>query len=141
MLPFHIYTEQRGPRLYQLDDGRFQIIEKGDLGPFMSGYGYVLADRDLADFLEQLDAERVTFKDAVVWDRTSNAEYTTYRQILINQHFSHDQIRDLNIEGTRMLMMGNEYPFVSPMLKHRLENSQFTYLRFSEGLSGFAGQI
>lgn len=139
MLPFHIFIKKGNPRLYQLDDGRFQIIEKGNLEPFMSGYGYVLVERGLADFLEQLNAERVSFKDAIVWDRASNTEYTTYRQILINQHFSHDQIQDLNVDGIRMLMMGNEYPFASPLLKQELENSRFSYLKFSEGLNGFAG--
>lgn len=36
--------------------------------------------------------------------------------------------------------MGGAFLFVSPLLKQRLEASPFKYLRFTEGLSEFAGQ-
>lgn len=139
MPPFHIHADQTAPRLYELNDGRFQLIEKGELKPFMSGYGYVLVQAELAEFLEQLGIERVAIKDAIVWDRISNTEYTSHKRLVLNQHFSEDQINDVNIDGIKMLAMNNEYVFASPMLKDSLKRSDFTYLKFSEGLNGFAG--
>lgn len=138
MLPFHIHTEETAPRLYELSDGRFQIIEKGALTPFMSGYGYVLVQAELAEFLKELGTERVNIQDAIVWDRTCNTENKSYKRLLLDQHFTADQIKDINIDGIKMLVMDNQHVFASPILMTNLKNSHFTYLRFSEGLNGFA---
>ena len=137
-LPFYIYADRPGPRLYELGDGRFQIIEQGELSPFFAGHDYLLVETGLADFLGEINVERVTIRDAIVWDRTRDVEYTGYRRVLINHHFSCDQIQDLNTDGLQMLVMGMQYPFVSPQLKQRLESAHFPYLCFSEGLTGFA---
>jgi hypothetical protein len=141
MLPFFVHTDEIAPRLYELSDGRFQIVEKGELTPFMSGYGYVLVRPDLAEFLEQLEIERVTIEDAIVWDRASNTECKTYKRLRLNHHFTSDQIKDINVEGIKLLVMDNELVFASPMLTASLKKSHFTYLKFSEGLDGFAAQI
>lgn len=138
MLPFYLHTNEIAPRLYELSDGRLQIVEKGELTPFMSGYGYILVRPDLAEFLEQLEIERVTIEDAIVWDRASNTEYRSYKRLRLNHHFTSDQIKDINVEGISLLVMSNEFVFASPMLTANLKKSHFTYLKFSEGLDGFA---
>jgi hypothetical protein len=105
----------------------------------MPGHGYFLVDKELANFLQHLNIPGVTFKDAIVWDRENNKEYHSHKEVIVTQHFTSDQINTLNLEGDRILVMGNEYIFVSPMLKDKLVNSRFNYLEFSEGLSRFAG--
>lgn len=129
------------PRLFRLSDGRFQIIEDGPLSPFLSGHDYLLIESGLAEYLVELDVERISIEDAVVWDRKSDIEYSGYKYVRINQHFNTDQINDIDVSGVRMLVLGNQYPFVSPELKNRLEQSKFSYLKFSEGLNGWAGKI
>ena len=136
MYPYFVETDDVPVGLYQLKDGRFQLIQKGKLGPFMSGYTYLLVENELAQFLESLNIERATFKDTVIWDRKNDKEHHSHKKVLC-QHFNSDQINDINLDGDRILMMDNEYIFVSPTLKDKLENSKYNYLKFSEGLSKF----
>ncbi len=138
MYPYFVESEDFAVDLYQLKDGRFQPIKQGELGPFMYGDGYLLIENELAEYLELLDLPRVAFKDAVIWDRKTDSEYRTHKEVIIGQHFSFDQINDIDLDGERILMMDNMYVFVSPALKNKLEKSKFTYLKFSEGLSNFA---
>lgn len=138
MYPYYVETEDVPVGLYQLKDGRFQPIQEGKLGPFMAGHSYLLVEKKLAQYLESLNIESATFKDAVIWDRKNDKEYHSHKEVIINQHFSSEQINDINLDGDRILMMNNEYVFVSPTLKNKLEKSQFSYLKFSEGLSRFA---
>jgi hypothetical protein len=128
------------PRLYKLSDGRFQIMEEGDLAPMMVGYEYALVESGLAEYLEALDVPRLEIIGAVVYDPRRKREIHTYKQLRITQRISSDMIRDINPDGERFLLMGETYLFVSPLLKQRLEASPFKYLRFTEGLSEFAGK-
>ena len=139
MLPFYTYCEQHAARLYQLKDGRFQIIDSGPITPLMCGPGYVLLENHLAAFLQEQEIERVAFQPAVIWNRRENIEFQTHQFMAVNHYFSSNQIRDLNLLGERFLTMGDEYLFVTPALKERLEKSPFNFLRFSEGLSEFVG--
>ena len=125
--------------LYQLADGRFQIMETGSLAPMMIGYQYVLVEEALAEYLKFLDLPRVDTIPAIVFDPRQRLEIRTYRQLIIGQRFSPDMIRDLDLEGERLLLMDDQEVFASISLKQRLEESPFPYLCFSEGLSSFAG--
>lgn len=138
MYPYHVVTNDNSAKLFLLEDGRFQLIQEGCLGPFMSGYNYLLVEKELAKYLEDLKIERASFKDAVIWDRKNNKEYHSHKEVILNQHFTYDQINVINLDGDRILMMGNEFIFVSPTLKKKLENSKFSYLKFSKGLTQFA---
>ena len=126
------------PRLYRLSDDRFQVMEEGELVPLMVGYEYVLVESALAEYLEVLDLPRLEIIGAVVYDPRKKLEIHTYQQLQVDQGFSSDMIRDINLDGERFLLMGERYLFVSPLLKQRLEMSPFKYLRFTEGLSEFA---
>ncbi len=138
MYPYYVETEENSVGLYQLKDGRFQLVQAGKLGPFMCGYKYLLVEMELADYLQSLNVARATFKDVVIWDRSKDEEYHSHKKVIISQHFSSDEINDINLDGNRILMMDNQYVFVSPSLKEKLEIPEFGYLRFSEGLSKFA---
>ncbi len=139
-LPYHMSCLESHPQLYQLSDGRFQIMEQGDLAPMMVGYEYVLVESGLAEYLEALDLPRLEIIGAVVYDPRKKQEIHTYRQLQITQRVSSDMIRDIDLDGERLLLMGETYLFVSPLLKQRLETSLFKYLRFTQGLSEFAGK-
>lgn len=139
MLPYHLQSAEYGVGLYQLKDGRFRLTQAGPITPLMCGIDYVLAERELADFLQSLDLPGVNYRDAIIWDGKSDRNHTTHRQLLIGQHFSHGQINDLDLAGERMLLMSNQHVFVSPSLKNTLEKTGFGYLSFSEGLSDFFG--
>src|SRR5687767_705827 len=120
-LPYHMSCLESHPQLYQLADGRFQIMEEGDLAPMMVGYEYVLLESGLAEYLEALDLPRLEIIGAVVYDHRKKQEIHTYKQLQIAQRFSSDMIRDINLDGERFLLMGETYLFVSPLLKQRLE--------------------
>jgi len=137
-LPFYVSCKQRGTGLFELSDGRFQKIEAGALAPWCQGYGYLLVERALADFLEAVKVERVRFEPAIVFDPSTDEEDRSLVRVRVGQFFTSDQIRDLPLDGNRLLTMGDSHVFVSPALKTRLNDARFNYLQFSEGLSGFA---
>lgn len=103
----------------------------------MSGFGYFLVEPELADYFKKLKVEKITIKDAIIWDSDTKETIAHYREVVIGQYFRDDQISDLNLDGDRILQMNSQYVFVSPSLMEKLHDSQFTYLRFSEGLEGF----
>ncbi|MDC8757301.1 hypothetical protein [Janthinobacterium fluminis] len=139
MLPFFVESNIPSVRLFELSDGRFQLLEVAEIAPFLPGYGYLLVERRLAEFLVEHDVERIVCEDAVLFDRTSGKEFRTHVQVRVRQYFKSEQINDLDIAGLRLLTMNDEYYFISPELKNLLEQAPFEYLSFREGLSGFAG--
>jgi hypothetical protein len=138
MLPYLIESRLPVVRLFELDDGRFQLLESGDIGPFLPGFGYLLVERELAEFLSEHDVDRIVLDEAVLFDRPSGQEFRTHVRIQVRQYFTSEQINDLDLNGLRLLTMNDEYYFASPELKERLEQSPFDYLSFSQGLEGFA---
>jgi hypothetical protein len=47
--PYHMSCVEQHALLYQLPDGRFQILDKRGLAPMMTGYDYVLVEQALAE--------------------------------------------------------------------------------------------
>ncbi len=139
--PFHVSCSQHGVGLYELADGRFQLIEDGPIAPFMFGPGYMLIERTFAAYLKSLQLNRVIFESAVIWHRRANEEYRTHERILVGQWFSPDQINDLNLKGEKLLVMNDQYLFASPALALRLHDAPFPYIQLTEGLTEFAGTI
>lgn len=138
MLPYLIESRLPVVRLFELDDGRFQHLESGDISPYLPGHGYLLVERALAEFLSEQDVEKIAFEDVVLFDRRSGQEFRTHVRVQVRQYFSSEQINDLDLSGLRLLTMNDQYYFASPELKERLEQSPFSYLCFSQGLEGFA---
>jgi hypothetical protein len=138
MLPFLIESKVHAVRLFELEDGRFQLLEAAQIGPLLGGPGYLLVERKLGSFFVELGLERITCDDAVLFDRPNGTEFRTHVRVRVGQYFTPDQIRDLDLTGLRLLTMNDEYYFVSPALRNLLEQSPFDYLTFSEGLTGFA---
>jgi|SRR5471030_1582801 len=139
MLPFLIESRLPVVRLFELDDGRFQLLEAVEIGPFLPGHGYLLVESELAEFLIEHDVEQIVCEDAVLFDRLSGREFRTHVRVQVRQYFTSEQINDLDVAGLRLLTMNDEYYFVSPALKEQLEETSFDYLCFSEGLETFAG--
>ncbi len=138
LYPYYVKINNRTD-LYQLQDGRFQLIKQGPLDSKMVGYKYVLVKNSVADYLHSLGIERVTFKPAIVWNRASDTEDLSYTQVLVNHHFNTEDINDLDIEGSQFLIMDQRYLFVTPGLKSKLEKSSLGWT-FSAGLSSFFGE-
>lgn len=139
MLPFLIESRVDSVRLYELNDGRFQLLDPAPAGPFLSGPGYLLVERNLGQFLVEQGVERVTCEDATLFDRLSGTELRTHVRIRVGQYFTSDQLYDLDLTGPCLLTMNDEYYFASPDLRDRLQQAAFSYLSFSEGLTRFAG--
>lgn len=108
-LPYHMTCMKAGICLYRLSDGRFQIMEPGELAPAMIGYQYVLVEQRLADYLEVLDLPRVKMVDAVIYVPRNGQEIRTHRELRIGQRFSQDMIRDIDLDGERLLLMQDQY--------------------------------
>lgn len=141
--PYFVHTKIKPVDLYQLNDGRFQMIKQGCLAPLMCGYEYVIVENKFGDYLDTLDIQNIELQKVIIWNRQTNEEYRNYKQILFDRHFSLNQMNDLNIDGLRVMLvmlMNNYYLFVSPKLKQILETSEFDCLLFSEGFSQFAGK-
>lgn len=78
-LPYHMSCKELHPRLYQLSDGRFQIMEKGDLAPLMVGYEYILVESKLAEYIEALDLPSLEVVEAVIYGPRRRREIRTYK--------------------------------------------------------------
>ena len=136
MYPYHLDISNSG-FLYELADGRFQLMSGAQPEQIMIGHGYILVENKLARTLENLDIERVNFYPVVLFDRSKVTELSTHSKMVVNHHFDSDQVKDIDITGKQFLLMSNQYLFVSPELKELLQEvlPQFTY---SKGLSNFA---
>jgi hypothetical protein len=139
MYPYLIRIKNK-TALYKLKDGRYQTIKKGDIYPIMVGYLYVLVENKIAEYFQSLDIERVTFKPAIIWERSADIEYSNYQEMILDHHFYSSQINDIDLDGMQFLLMDNQWLFVTPKLKSVLSSSGLK-LEFSEGLNGFAQEI
>jgi hypothetical protein len=138
-MPFYLSCAQPYPRMFELADGRIQFLEAGTSAPYMAGYQSLLVENALAAYLHALGLERVKFEPVVLFNRITGEEQRSHTRIRVGQFFTPDQILDLDLDGPRLLTMNEQDYFASPALKDLLEQGPFSYLRFSEGLSAFAG--
>jgi len=138
MLPYLITSNEDSVALLELEDGRFQMIEPGPIARFASGYQYLLVDRALAKYLKSLKVPQITFAAAVIFNRITGEEHHSHMKVFVRQSLYPNDIKALALDGMQMFAMNGEHFFVSPSLKFALEANEFSYLQFSEGLSGFA---
>ena len=146
-LPFYVASTIPELRLFELADGRFQIIEIGPvepivadrIGPFLSGRGYLIVEENLAAYIDSIEIDRISLQPVVLYDPSSGNEFRTHVRVKVGQFFSADQINDLDLSGLKILTMNDEFYFVSPELKAMLEKQEFQYLQFTKGLTSFAG--
>lgn len=141
LYPYSVECLEPAVPLFRLADGRYQLTKDGPIAPFMYGYGYYLAEPTLTEFFKELDMPGIRFEPAVIWHRRIDKEYSTHSNLLIDRFFTPETITELDLDGNQVYSMNDSYLFVSPGLKARLESFPFTYLRFSEGLSSFAGSF
>lgn len=134
----HLSCVESHARLHQLADGRFQVVEEGELAPLMTGYEYVLVERDFAEYLSDLGLFGLTIVDAIIYEPWLKQEFRTHRELQINHHFYGDEIDEVDLKGERFSVMDDQHVFVTEPLKERLEASPFKYLCFTAGLYGFA---
>lgn len=140
MFPFLVESTAPTVPLFELNDGRFQLLEAAPtIGPFLCGPGYLLVEKALGKFFVEQGVERIQCEDAIIFDRPSDAEFRTHLRIRVGQYFTVDQISDLDLVGPRLLTMNDDCYFVSRDLRERLQRSPFDYLTFSEGLSRIGG--
>lgn len=138
LLPYHIFCAQSHPQLYRLSDGRFQIVGADCLAPLMIGHQYVLADAGFAEYIAAIGLPGVIVHAAVIYDPSSGQEILGYKELRIESRFSFNTVHDLDWGGERLRLLDGEYLFATPLLKHRLCASSFTFLRFTEGFGEFA---
>jgi hypothetical protein len=103
--PYHMSCTQEHALLYPLAEGRFQVMEHASLAALMVGYEYVLVERELADYLTDLDLPRVEIVDAIIYQPRTGEQIRTHQRLVVGQRFSHGMIRDLNLDGERLLLM------------------------------------
>ena len=139
MLPYLVTSSEDSVALLELDDGRFQMLEQGAVAQFASGYQYLLVDRALAKYLKSLKVPQITFAPAVLLNHTTGEERHSHTRVFVRQSFHPGEVKALTLDGLQMYAMNGEHFFVSPSLKFALDANEFSYLQFSEGLSGFAG--
>jgi len=138
-VPYHLSCLQQHPLLYPLSDGRFQIMERGDLAPLMVGSEYVIVANSFAEYLKDLSIQQLHLVDATIFDPREKTEVHEFKQLVVKCHFIPGSMSDIDLTQEIFLLMDGSYLFVSPSLKNRLEQSPFKYLRFSYGLREFSG--
>lgn len=131
-----ISSEAYGIKLFLLKDGRYQKITKGALEPVLVGVKYILIKKEIAEYFESLDIDRVSFKPAIIYDRSDESENTDYVRMIVNHHFDTTEFNDIDTSGKQFLLFNNEYLFVTTELKDILEKSNFGF-EFRYGFSYF----
>ena len=127
-LPYLMTYSHPSPLLFELADGRFHILQNGALPPFMAGYGYLLVEQAFAEFLQQIEVERIAFEPAVLYSPVTGEEFHSHVRVRVSQFFRANDLPDLNLTGLRMLALNDQYYFASPDLKEALEARSFGYL-------------
>jgi hypothetical protein len=113
-------------------------LQQGPVAQFASGYQYLLVGKVLAKHLKSLKVPHVTFAPVAILNRTTGEEHHLHTRVFVHRTFSPDEIKSLALDGLQMFSLNGEHFFISPSLKFALEANEFSYLEFSEGLSGFA---
>jgi hypothetical protein len=137
-LPYSVNCDLPAPLVFELNDGRFQLIDQTPVSPFMAGRGYLLVEQALADCLRHTGVEGVAYESAVLFNPATGEECHSHIRVRVAQVFRDHQLRDLNLSGRRMLTLNDQYYFVSQELLSVLQAGSFPYLSFSEGFSRFA---
>ncbi len=137
--PYFVECLESSVPLFRIADERYQMTKDGPIAPFMDGPGYFLAESTLTSFLDELDIQGLSFEPAVIWHRRIDKEYRTHHNLIVGRFFTPSTINELDLTGSQVYSMNDRYFFISHELKQRLEDAPFGYLKFSEGLSGFAG--
>lgn len=137
MYPYSVESKNFHVGLFQLSDGRFQMIKQGNLSNFMSGADYLLIENKLANFLSNLDIPLIDFRDAIVWNRKLDKEYKNFKQLIVKKYATEESFEHWDLSGLQMYLYGRNHLFVSPKLKEKLERSEFEYLLFGKGFSRF----
>lgn len=138
-IPFHVRCDQFAPIVYERSDGLIQLMEPIEPPPFIAAPDCLLIEPALAAFLQDLGIDGVTFSPAVLFDPISREEVHSHVRVRIGRYFTAADYKELELDGLRMMTLGDEYCFVSPALKALLEAAPFPYLIFSPGLQDFAG--
>ena len=107
-----------GPTLYQLKDGRFQIVQAGTLQDLMAGFGYFLAS---AAFLEVLRTVVPDLRSAsvILFDPAKNEEITGFHEFFVDRTLDLESIEAAR-DSADSLWRYYEYLFVSEDLCRRL---------------------
>jgi hypothetical protein len=131
---FHVYTYAMGT-LVQQSNGKFKKIRNGDLECLMTGHGYVLVEKSLVSFIQNLGVSGVEFLPAKICDE-NNSDNENYFQMFVSKEFDSGEVDSLPIEDEQFYLMDSKYLFATPSLVEKLKKSQIE-LEFSLGLSDF----
>ena len=137
--PFNITTSQDCDDLILLSDGRYQLVSGGDTAPLMIGYQYVVADLEFLSHLESVNAEGFTPEPTSIFRRSTGEELSDYVRLRIHRGFTDSDLKDIDLEGDRLILMNQEHLFATPTLCEKLKAEKISYIRLSPGLSQFAG--
>ena len=135
MSPFSLEICNKA-NLYQLNDGRYQLTTDEPVEPIMVGQKYILLQNKVAEVVQNLEVERVSFEPATIWNRKTDTEYPDYQKMSVHRHFTAAEINDIDLDGKQFLVMDNQYVFVTPELKNALETTRLN-LKFNKGFSNF----
>ncbi len=135
MYPFHIEVNNETD-LYHLNDGKFQLIRDGKVDSVMVGFKYILVKSEIAEKLQEIGIDRISFKPATIWNRKTDAVYKDYQLMSVHRHFDSSNLNDIDLDGKQFLVLDNQYLFATPELKKALERSELNF-SFSEGFSNF----
>lgn len=135
MYPFHIEIRNKTD-LYQLNDGRYQLIRDAEVDSIMIGHKYILVRDDVVEKIIDTGVERVSFEPAIIWNRKTDKSYSNYQKMTSHRHFDSSNLNDIDIERKQFLILDNHYLFATPELKVALESLELG-LKFSEGFGNF----
>lgn len=136
--PAHVWCDQPAPILYPRTDGRIHLMEPIPVPRWMDIPGGPLVERALAEWLQALDLEQVSYSPAWLFDPVSKQDIHSHVRVHVGRSFDIGRLADESMDGLWMMLMDGRDCFVSPALKALLQGSPFRYLRFSEGLEGHA---
>ncbi|MCA9629666.1 MAG: hypothetical protein KC766_18455 [Myxococcales bacterium] len=125
--------------LYQLADGRFQLISGGCTAVLMAGVDYVLVRHDLAEHLATLGVQGFQRHPAIIYRRSEDLEILTHDCLIVEAHYDLKDLENPPLDGLRVFMVNGRMLFVTPKLRELLLDSRFRHeLSFAYGRFGIA---
>ena len=94
---------------------------------------HIDVENEVTAYFQSLAVNGVTFEPAVIWGRSVGKEYKDYQQMCVEYQFSYSEVKGLDLEGRKFLVMNDEALFASQELATMLAQSGLDIV-ISEGL-------
>ncbi|MBQ4811506.1 hypothetical protein J8M20_09160 [Pseudoalteromonas luteoviolacea] len=126
---YEIDEPEDSAQLYELKDGRFQIVGPGVLYDILLVSGYILVSERFAVFLDNLKISGIRLESAVIYNPANKKEIYTHQKMEVLKKYNKKNMNQI-IDSTicKIAQYGNGCIFVNAPLKTEIEKVYKDYI-------------